>query len=148
MGIFNIFRRTKQLELVHPVYGRIVYQGNDTWEFGRMYFEPTKKEVDLLIDAGPEGPSDAHASYLTELSTRWPSLRSAWEPLLKQALANWIPTPNQGDIWSRVEVESLTIHRGIKPDEQWEFMFWCDEAGHWPTFVMHEWTPASCYIDG
>ena len=50
-------------------------------------------------------------------------------------------------MWSRVEVESLTIYAEAPPEE-WELMLWCEEARHWPTFVLHRWNPTECFIDG
>ncbi len=147
MGLFDIFRRTKQPETLHPVFGRIVYQGDDTWELGKAAFPPVGHEIEVIIQAGVDGPSEAHARYWHELIERWPELKKACEPILRRTLVDWIEAPERGDIWSRVDVESLTIYAGAPPDE-WELMVWCEEAGHWPTFAMKGWTPTDCFVDG
>jgi hypothetical protein len=148
MGLFDIFKRRKPPELLHPVFGRIVYVDEGIWEMGKVFFAPIKKEVEVIINAGPEGPGQPHLQFLAELEQRWPSLLAAWEPLLRAALVDWIENPESGDIWKRVEVESIEIFPGLKPAQQWDFMFWCQEAGHWPIFTMLDWTPQSCGIDG
>ena len=47
-----------------------------------------------------------------------------------------------------VELEGIELFPGLKPDQQWDFSFWCEEASHWPVFEMIGWTPQSCGIDG
>lgn len=147
MAFLDIFRRTCQPETQHPLFGRIVYQGDNTWELGKAAFPPVGHDVEVIIQAGAEGPSEAHVRFWRELIERWPALQKACEPILRQALAGWIDTPERGDIWARVDVESLTVYPETPPDH-WELMFWCEEAGHWPTFVMRGWTPADCFVDG
>ena len=148
MGFFDRFKRPKPPEMVHPVFGRMVYDDEDTWEMGKVFFAPVKKEIEVIIIAGPEGPGEAHLQYLSELEKRWPSLLAAWEPLLRDALVDWIENPKSGDIWKRVELEGIELFPGLKPDQQWDFSFWCEEASHWPVFEMIGWTPQSCGIDG
>ena len=147
MGLFDIFRRAKQLEALHPVFGRIAYQGDATWELGKATFPPVGHDVEVIIHAGIDGPSDAHLRYWRELIERWPALKTACEHLLRRTLVHWIESPECGDIWSRVDLESLTIYPGVPP-EQWELKFWCEEAGHWPTILMRQWTPTDCFVDG
>jgi hypothetical protein len=148
MGLFDRFKRRKLPEMIHPVFGRIVYADENTWEMGRVIFAPTGKEVEVIITAALEGPGEAHLAFLAELERRWPSLLTAWEPLLRDALADWVEDPYSGDIWKRVEVESIHLFPGLRPDQEWDFMFWCEEANHWPLFHMIGWAPRSCGIDG
>ena len=148
MGLFDIFKRRKAPELIHPVFGRIVYADENTWELGTARFAPINKQVEVIIQAGPEGPNESHLEFLAELEKRWPSLLIAWEPLLREALVDWIENPKSGDIWKRVEVESIEVFPGLKADQQWDFMFWCEEAGHWPVITMIGWAPQACGIDG
>jgi hypothetical protein len=147
MGLFNFFRREKPPETVHPVFGRIVYQDDDTWENGRAVFPPVQHEVEVIIHAGSDGPGEAHLRYWQELIRRWPELKAAAEPILRASLANWIEEPGRGDIWARLDIEAVAIHAGTPPDE-WELTLWCEEASHWPTLVMKGWTPQSCFADG
>lgn len=147
MGLFDIFRRPKQPEILHPHFGRIVYQGDNTWELGKRLFGPIAHDVEVMIDAGPEGPTDAHERYWHELVARWPELKASCEPLLRTALKDWVETPERGDIWTRLDVESLHVYADSPPD-QWELMFWCEEAGHWPTISMNHWVPKDCFVDG
>src|SRR5690349_12166857 len=104
MGLFDIFRRTKRPEAQHPVFGLIVYQGDDTWELGKAAFPPVRHEVEVIIRAGADGPNDSHLRFWRELSDRWPDLKAACEPILRRTLVNWIEAPERGDIWSRVDV--------------------------------------------
>lgn len=146
MGLFDILRGKKP-EIMHSVFGRIVYQGNSTWECGRGSFAPVGHNVEVIIHAGPEGPGEKHVVYWQEVIARWPDLKRACDPIVRKALVDWIDTPEKGDIWSRIDVECIDVFPGTPPDE-WEFMLWCPEAGHWPVFVMHRWTPTSCFVDG
>ena len=147
MSLFDFFRHTRPPERRHPVFGRIVYQDDNTWERGQAFFPPVGHDIEVLIDAGPDGPGDEHLRYWSELAARWPALTQACEPLLRKSLAGWITTPERGDLWSRLKLESLDVFPGSPPDE-WELAFWCEEASHWPTLTMAGWTPTSCFIDG
>lgn len=146
MSLFDIFRRKPRI--THPVFGSIVYADESTWECGRARFRPLSKEVEVLITAGPAGPTDDHVRFFGELESRWSTLSSACAPLLRAALVDWIEAPEKGDILARVTVESLSVLAKLEPDDEWELQFWCEEASHWPTVVMRGWAPQSCYIDG
>jgi hypothetical protein len=147
MGLFDIFRRTKQREALHPVFGRIVYQGDAVWELGKAVLPPVGHEVEVIIHAEIDGPGEAHMDFWRDLIERWPKLKMQCEPLFRRTLVDWIEAPERGDIWSRVTVESLPIYSEVPPD-QWELVFWCEEAGHWPTVSMRTWTPTDCFVDG
>jgi hypothetical protein len=144
-SFLSIFGRNRP-EIVHPLFGRIVYRGYDTWEGGRAVFPPINHEVEVIVHAGVEGPTESHVCFWKELIERWPSVKQACEPMLRSALIDWVEAPESGDIWSRVDVQ-LTVHAKSPPDE-WELEFSCEEAGHWPTFRMEAWTPADCFVDG
>ena len=150
MSLFDRFKRPKPPEMFHPIFGRIVYRDENEgfWELGNVHFSPMNKRVEVTIKAGPEGPGEAHLQFLGELEKRWPSLLAACEPILRDALVNWIENAESGDIWKRLEVESLDLFPGLKPDQEWDFWFWCEEAGHWPIVNMIGWAPQGCVIDG
>jgi len=147
MGLFDFFRRAGKSEALHPVFGRIVYQGDGTWELGKAAFLPVGHDVEVIIHAGLDGPGEAHLRFWRELNDRWPGLKMACEPLLRRTLVDWVEAPERGDIWARVDLESLSIYAGAPP-EQWELTLWCEEAGHWPTISMRQWTPKDCFVDG
>jgi hypothetical protein len=146
MSLFDIFRRKPRV--THPVFGSIVYADASTWECGRVHFSPLSKDVEVLITAGPAGPTDDHVCFFRELESRWTTLSLACAPLIRSALGEWIETPEKGDILARVTIESLPVFEKLNPEDEWELQFWCEEASHWPTVVMKGWIPQSCYVDG
>ncbi len=149
MGLLDLFKfGKKRTEMTHPVFGRMVYQDHGVWEFGRFHFAPLGLEVEALIEAGPEGPNERHVAFVADLATHWSELMKACDPILRGALAEWIEKADEGDIFLRLKVESLDVFSDMAPDREWELMFWCEEAGHWPVIRLVGWKPTEASIDG
>lgn len=65
-----------------PVFGALKAQGPKApWE-GSVNFAPTRNTVDVLLDAGPAGPTSTQRRYLSELSGRYETLFQEIQKLL------------------------------------------------------------------
>jgi hypothetical protein len=149
MSIFNLFKRKPAVpDIIHPVFSRICFQGDGVWECGKILFTPEDHEIEVLVYADSSGPTNDHLNFLTELSNRWPEIKTHCEPMIRKALVNWIEKPEGGDVWRRLKLESLDIYSSMPADREWEIMFYCEEAGHYVVVGMIAWSPVNIGFDG
>jgi hypothetical protein len=67
---------------IDPVFGTLAARGRDApWE-GSVHCGPTGSSVDVLLDAGPSGPTSAQRRYFSDFSDRYDGLLQAIQKLL------------------------------------------------------------------
>ncbi len=77
----KLLARFRPLRTEDPVFGPLRFQRVGTWE-GHVQFAPTQSAVEILLDGGLSGPTEAQRHFFSELSARYPSLT----PILREAL--------------------------------------------------------------
>jgi hypothetical protein len=97
----RLFARFRPLRLVDPVFGSLRFQRVGFWE-GRVTFTPTQSEVEVLLDGGPLGPSEAQRHFFTELSSRFHATLPALVKAMRERLASY-----QGP--RKAQTESFTL---------------------------------------
>lgn len=151
MGLFDLFRRAPSKPdpvLTHPVFGEIRLVDDQLWEGGRVQFPPLGVEIEVSINAPESGPDERHVIFVREFVARWSEILGAAEPIARRTLTRWVEAPDRGEIWPRLRLESFNVRAELKPDTEWELIFWCEEASHWLCFVMMGWKPVDAFVDG
>ena len=98
----DLFARFRPLRIIDPVFGSLRFQRVGFWE-GHVRFAPTQSEVEVLLDGGPSGPTEAQRHFFAELSSRFHVTLPTLVEVMRERLASHQGPPRQA------QTESFTL---------------------------------------
>jgi hypothetical protein len=126
--------------LDHPVFGRLTYSRHDGW-MNAAFTAFGFTGIDLLIDAGPEGPTPRQLQSFGDLTAKHPSILSEsvnqLQELRKQmelpagtfrlsgiTIPSYRPEP-QGSLWTLWFdcLEDDHFMFGVQSDDEWQTLY-------------------------
>jgi hypothetical protein len=66
-----------KLAMVDPVFGPLRFQAAGFWE-GNVLFSPTQSTIEVIVNAGRDGPSDSQRAFLKDLEVRIQAFGQPW----------------------------------------------------------------------
>jgi len=126
----------------HPVFGQLRYQRVGFWE-GAAHFEPIQCAVEVIVNAGTEGPSDEHQMFFRDLEKRYKDL----EPILAKKLSETARekqtnvAPNE--VSHAFQLAAIEIPRHGAPESGWSLSYTCAVDGWHYQVSMKGWTAES-----
>lgn len=137
----KLFARFRPLRTVDPVFGSLRFQRVGFWE-GRVTFAPTQSPVEVLLDGGPSGPTEAQRRFLAELNTRFVAVL----PAIVEAMRGWLASYQAEQ--PQFQSESFTLVCISLPEDpfsapSWELSFEGTESGFHYTVPISGWSPGS-----
>ena len=136
--------RTPPLELDHPLFGHLVFSKHDGWQNKHLSLWGTA-DVDLLLDAGPAGPTAEQEAAFTRF-------RDAREQLLPRCLTALGQMRQQMKVpVSAFTISGLTIPPldDSRAGRLWTLWFDCEGDDHYWYGVQtqDEWTTILPFAD-
>ncbi|UOQ71766.1 hypothetical protein [Hymenobacter cellulosilyticus] len=152
---FREFLFGRQLRLEDEVFGSLLYfdcknPENNYFE-GKRLFTPTGTRIEVLLTAGPSGPSTAQHAFYEQIEAQYPTLLPALAWLITTEVRNWQPDfeiQNFVEEFQPTLLELPAISKAAGPVD-WELSFeTIHDQNH--TFVVSRqgFTPYKVQVDG
>ena len=89
MGIFD-FLKSKKTIINHPFFGELNFAGSKVNYFeGNTLFPPLNKNVEFVISAPIEGPSQEQVNYFKNLSSSYLEIETQAKEIIEEEFRNW-----------------------------------------------------------
>ncbi|GAA4344546.1 hypothetical protein GCM10023184_45990 [Flaviaesturariibacter amylovorans] len=149
MAFFGLFRKKQRPVIEDALFGTMTFF--DARQPGDRYLECRTRfagrPVEVTMEAGPDGPSEAQRAFFRSLEAGYDSLKAKLIPLLDEQLADWEAGPIR-DFDRELELETITLPAVSDGPVQWSLCYVVRSIHHWATFELTDGTPDSLLIDG
>jgi hypothetical protein len=133
------FRRLRD-----PVLGDLLWHRVGLWE-GKRWFAPVGGDVEFTVEAGKEGPGDAHREFYQRLERRYPEVLAAATPLLQREVIQWRDEARSGDPVV-FDLEGFGIP-DVPRESSWDIMYVVRGGRYFYSVFMDGWVPVSVTVD-
>jgi hypothetical protein len=148
MGFLDSLKKAlRPLRIDDPFFGSLRYQRAGFWE-GKKRLEPLGAEIEVLIDAGDEGPSEAHREFYRQVEARYGEIEPRIEKTLFDELRRWDDGAPAAGIRDEFPLESMDVPRADASPLEWELVYPSKTTGHYFSVSMRDWEPVRVRVDG
>jgi hypothetical protein len=124
--------------MVDPVFGPLRFQAAGFWE-GNVLFSPTQSTIEVIVNAGRDGPSESQRSFMKDLEVRYPSIWTTVVSALREAAERI-----QGKVQYTVDafhLAGIEVPEAGAPSRGWSLSYTCDADGWHYEVLMKDWSP-------
>lgn len=125
MKLFNWFRKPQLIQ--DPFFGKLRFASfsniDKNYFEGRIHFEATGNEIQLIIEAGQEGPGAPQQQFYRQLESRYKLYVPQIIPLLEEELRHWKAQFRILDFLREFTLISATIPRNDQGVLKWNLSF-------------------------
>lgn len=148
MGFLDSLKKVlRPLRIDDPFFGRLRYQRAGFWE-GKKRLDPLGAEIEVTIDAGEEGPAEAHREFYRQLEARYAELEPRIAKVLFEELMRWEDEPPAGGMRDEFSLEGIDVPRADASTLEWELFYPSKTTGHFFCVRMNGWEPVGVRVDG
>lgn len=151
MGLFDLFK--KPLIVNDDFFGALRFvdfkdPSKDYFE-GKGHFTPTSSEIEYLIQADKDGPTDEQQQFYRDLQSNFNQFIDKMKPLIEDEFRNWKDDFVIKDFNKEFELVCITIPRLDVRPLIWDMVFTTihDESHH-VTIDFIDLEPNGILIDG
>jgi hypothetical protein len=137
----------------HPFFGQIRYLRSVEWWETERHEEGFSGALSLVIEAGPEGPTEEQVRFYQEVLAWYRRGHPELQPILRDLWSNWSEEGGEeppADLRSHHHLAGLTIPRQPFPIEEaeWSISVQPTYDDHQFTFQMKGWSSWGHTVDG
>ena len=147
----NIFRKIANafmpLTLDDPVFGKMRFQKVGFWE-GKVQFKPLSSEVEVLIDADPDGPTEEQRRWFKEIEGRYSSFLPQIIDAAMPRIREWNKELTKDKMLSELKLETISVNKCAQGKHEWDITFHSESLEHWVNVAFTEWAGTQATIDG
>jgi len=129
------------------VFGLIRFQSAGFWEAKRR-FAPIGREIEFIISAGAQGPTERHREFFRELESRYSELETAIKPMLLDQICGFPGESDPIESDAGFQLDGFDVPDTSASPFTWELVFTTASDDHYFCVVMEEWVPVEVRVDG
>ncbi|MCG2616723.1 hypothetical protein LZZ85_20660 [Terrimonas sp. NA20] len=150
MGLFDLFKKPKKIE--DEFFGTLtlIKPGDPSKAFlsGAGYFAPAEKEIEHLIEASEQGPSQSQRDFYLDLQRNYDQYLLKIIPRLEEEFRKYEENFSIKNFREEFSLDSLTVPRITRETPDWEISFTTIHDGHVFTIQMTGDAPGDITLDG
>jgi hypothetical protein len=133
--------------MTDPLFGMLRRRRGRFWE-ASCYFAPAGKEINVLIAAQEDGPSEKQREFYLELGRQYSILAAAVGDLLHEKFTNWQEDFPREKIWEEFQLAGVTIPQIETFPLEWELSYVCASDDHSFDVQMRDMRPDAVSLNG